>query len=332
MKFMERASRLQRGKQGVGRRAAVLCCAVLCGGSFFHGQQTINKPSVSEQASPPQEIQAEARDGNKAVAVVRKPPGEGRFPAVIFLHGGLSPFPVATLKEYAASPTPSRFLAAGYVTVIPTFRSRREDPQTEAALWDTVAITEYVKRLPDVDPNSVVVYGCSGGGSLALELAGQTRLPAIASEEPATVLFTGMFTKDLPRKGPELAGSDSLVLTDNHQRYFTPELRKFTRDKIRRITCPILILHGDDTGSVNRFASLNRFNNDVFVPELRAARKKVEVIAYPEESHCFGIWGDRRPAAGKLFADVASFFKRYLRTQPVPIDQSLVSETPIPSR
>lgn len=60
--------------------------------------------------------------------------------------------------------------------------------------------------------------------------------------------------------------------------------------------------------------------------------KVVEVIAYPEESHCFGIWGDPRPAAGKLFADVASFFKRHLRTQPIPIDRSLVSEPLIPAR
>lgn len=313
-------------RNAANRGASVwLLCLAATAAPFLAGQDRIRKPSVSERACPTQEIHVKARDGNEAVAVVRKPPGEGPFPAVIFLHGGLSPFPVPTLKEYATSPTPARFLAAGYVIVIPTFRSRREDPQTEAALWDVVAVTEYMKKHPQIDANSVVVYGCSGGGSLALELAGQIRIRAIAAEEPATVLFTGMFTKGSPKKGAELAGSDSLFLTDNHQRFFTPELRKFTRSKIRRITCPILILHGDATGTVNRFFSVNRFNSEVFVPELKSAGKKVEVIGYQNEPHCFGLWGDRRPAAEKLFVDVFSFFRRYLRAQPVPIEPSLIS-------
>jgi len=42
-------------------------------------------PSVSEKACPAEVIEAPTRDGHKATAVIRKPPGEGPFPAVVLL-------------------------------------------------------------------------------------------------------------------------------------------------------------------------------------------------------------------------------------------------------
>ena len=61
---------------------------------------------------------------------------------------------------------------------------------------DCLAVIDRVRHLPRMDSESVFVFGGSGGGSLALELAGQTKLAAIAAGEPANVLFTGIWTKD----------------------------------------------------------------------------------------------------------------------------------------
>jgi len=311
----------------------MICYLATCSAPFTAGQNSIYNLSVSEQACPPREIWVQARDGHKAVAVLRKPPGKGRFPAIVILHGTMSSFTVSDLEGFSRRPTPSRFLAAGYVIVLPTFRSRRQDPQAQPALWDALAVTDYLKRLPEVDRNSVVLYGCSAGGSLALEVAGRTRVSAVGAEDPATFLFTGMLTKHTPRKGPEFGGRDAVPLLENPELYFSPGLRALTREKIQRITAPVLILEGDTTPPADRLGFLDKFNKAYFLPALRAARKEAEVISYPGEPHCFGIWGDQRPsAAAKLFADVNAFFQRHLRTQPVPVEESLVSQVPASSQ
>src|SRR5213078_3830989 len=101
-------------------------------------------------------------------------------------------YAIEKLKDESLTrPNYTRFLAAGFVIVVPTFRSREENPQSRDALEDCLAMVDYVKKMPAVDPQSVAVLGGSGGGSLALELAGERDLCAIIAGEPASVLFTG---------------------------------------------------------------------------------------------------------------------------------------------
>jgi len=50
--------------------------------------------------------------------------------------------------------------------------------------------------MPEVDSESVVVYGHSGGGALALAVATRTELAAIGLGEPATHLFAGYYTEE----------------------------------------------------------------------------------------------------------------------------------------
>lgn len=175
-------------------RSAVLALLILCwGASLVTAQAPLTRPLISEQVSTVAEISIQAQDGYDVIGVVRTPPGSGPFPAVVVVHGGLDTVSLIVLRDQVLNnPTTTRFLAAGYVTMIPTFRSLAADPQTVNALWDNLAIVAYVKQMAQVDPNSVVVYGCSAGGALALELAAEADLAAITAEEPATPLFTGM--------------------------------------------------------------------------------------------------------------------------------------------
>ena len=123
-----------------------------------NGQVTV--PLVSEEVSPVEEL----RISRTAYAAVRKPPGKGPFPAVIFLHGGLGNSRMERLRESSLMHvTPARFLAWGYVTVNATRRDIRHDPQDRGVVEDTAAIIEAVKQRRDVDPRSVVLYGGSGG-------------------------------------------------------------------------------------------------------------------------------------------------------------------------
>lgn len=288
----------------------------------------ITRPMVSEETSRLEPISPVAQDGHWGQGFLRKPPGPGPFPALVWIHGGLTTRPIEELKEYALStPNPSRFLAAGYVVVVITYRSRDEDPQSTVSLKDCLAAITYLRRLPYVDPKSIVISGCSGGGDLALEIAAATDVAAIATEEPATVLFTGIFNRELPRAGERYVPGDAAVISADPERYYTAKYQKMTREKIARIRSPILIQQGDQQ-------AINRFNAAVLTPELRAAHKTFEVITYPGEPHCFAFYGSGsrtpRPATAlKAFYDADTFFRRHLHTKPKPLAPKLVKQIPI---
>jgi len=294
-------------------------------------QEKITRPAVSQDACPLEPIAPLARDGHRGQGFLRQPPGAGPFPAILSIHGGLVTRPAQELQDYALNgPNPSRFLAAGYVLVVITYRSRDHDPQSTVSLEDCLAAVDHLRRLPFVDSKSIVVYGCSGGGDLALEIAAATEVCAIAPEEPASVLLTGIFNTKFPKQGERYTPADAGPISQDPKRYYLPEYQKLTRAKIARIRCPILIVQGDRH-------PINRFNADVLIPELRAAKKMLEVITYAGEPHCFGFYGSGprtpRPAAAlKVFSDTDAFYRRYLPTKPKPIDPRLVKHVPLPDQ
>jgi len=284
-------------------------------------------PHVSEEACPVEVAHIPTEAGRTTTVVTRRPPGTGPFPAMIHLHGGLNHQPDARLVEEATWwPTHNRFLAAGYLIAEPTFADRNVDPLSDDALRDCVHIVEYVRRLPGVDPHSVVIWGDSGGGSLALELAGGVELCAIVPQEPATVLFAGIYSaENLTKLGaqPPFLPQHGRFIQEHPWDYYTPELQQRTRDKLARVRCPVLIAHGD-------VHPLKLLNLEAIVPELRRLGKDVEVLVYPGQRHGFSRAIDS-PAAPQFFADAHTFFKRHLPVQPTPIDAALISELPTSS-
>jgi dipeptidyl aminopeptidase/acylaminoacyl peptidase len=287
--------------------------------------EAVTRPEISEAACPLEAIAPVARDGYRGVGFLRKPPGAGVFPAILFIHGGMVTRSAETLKDHLLNgANPSRFLAAGYVVVSITYRSRDDDPQSGVSREDSLAAFEYLRRLPFVDPRSIVVYGCSGGGDLALEIAAATtEVCAIVPEEPASFIFAGIFNAKFPKSGERFVPDDSRPIGDNPRGFYTPEYQKLTRAKIARIRRPILIIQGDQDPRVFPF------NNQIFIPELRAMRKKVDVITYTGEPHCFNFFGSGprtpRPAAAlKAFHDVDTFCRRHIKTLPRAVEPALV--------
>jgi dienelactone hydrolase len=207
-------------------------------------------------------------------------------------------------------------LAAGYVIAVITYRSRDDDPQSRVSFEDTLAAVDYVRHLGYVDPKSIFVYGASGGGDLAFEVAAAADLSAIATEEPATVLLTGVFNKTFAKNGERYTPGDADPIGTNPKLYYTSEFQKITQEKIARIRCPILIVQGDQHW-------INRFNREVFIPELQLANKVVEIKTYPGEQHGFAFRGSGDTAL-KAFLDIEAFFRRYAKTQPQPLNANLV--------
>jgi dipeptidyl aminopeptidase/acylaminoacyl peptidase len=299
------------------RRACAGLALMFALTAYAEDPAALTYPQVSEVACPPQVISVPGKAGNEVPVVIRQPPGERRFPAVIALHGGLRPYRVEQLKdETLTRPNYTRFLAAGFVLVVPTFRSREENPQTRDALDDCIAVVDYVKKMPHVDPNSVAIFGGSGGGSLALELAGETDLCAVIAGEPATVLFTGLMVQGMADRGQAFQQR-----MKEPKKHLTPELLQFTRAKIAKIHCPVLILHGD-------IHPLKIINQEVIVPELKTADKSVEYIEYAGQPHAFW-WGAMDAAVGqKVFDDSMRFLTPNLKTQPIALDESLITRVP----
>jgi dienelactone hydrolase len=244
---------------------------------------------------------------------------------VVVIHGGLVTVPRAQLETIVSAPMPSRLLAAGYVIAVMTYRSRDADPQSETPVTDVLAAVEYVQKLPYVDPRSTVIYGCSGGGDLALQAAAATNLAAIASEEPASVLFTGVLNTEVPKQGERYTPADAAPLMIDPARYYTAAFQKRTRETLGRIRSPILILQGDERNLENRF------NRQVLIPELKTLGKPFEVVTYPGEPHCFafGPQAPRPEVALKAFNDVDAFFRRHVNAKATPIEPRFVTAAPV---
>ena len=176
---------------------------------------------------------------------------------------------------------------------------------------------------------NIVIYGCSGGGDLALEVAAANTQPcAIVLEEPASFIFAGIFNAKSPKSGERFVPDDSRPIGDNPKAFYTAVYQKLTRAKIERIRCPILIIQGDQDPRVYPF------NNQVFIPELRAMRRQVEVRTYRGEPHCFTFNGAGRELRipywrSKHFTMLTRFVGVYITTPPRPLEQALVKQVAI---
>jgi dienelactone hydrolase len=255
-----------------------------------------------------------AEDGHATLGYLRKPPGDGPFPAVVLVHGGLIEYPPDTLRDTALGAYPSRFLEAGYVTAVVTYRSRVEPYfEGQPSLTDVRAAVDSVRDLPFVDRRSVVVNGCSSGGDLALRLASGADLPAVVAEEPAP-LMTHLVTQDLLDR---FMGGETVDLVALHRAAGGSEV---LRESIDRIDTPILLVQGDGQ-SVE-----NSFNAEFLIPDLEAAGKDLRVASFAGP-HCFAF-GGTSPAAAEAFATVDAYIKERVAVQPMPLDPALVSRVP----
>lgn len=266
-------------------------------------QSTVAPITISEDDSPVEMLSVTASDGNQLEIVYRVPKADHPLPAIVFFHGGLGQRRPRELVENATNgATPTRFLGAGYVAVCGTFRTYGEDPQSRGPILDAVAVVEAVKKLPEVDPESVIVFGTSGGGSIALELAGNPDADplAVIAGEPASVLFSGVMTS--------VANRESSM--KDYPTLYTDELREIMERKIAAISCPILIHHGDRH-------PLRKINFDLIFPAIEAAGKTIIIESYPGEDHGF-YWGNRTSTetVEKVVRSSLDFVTPLLKTAP----------------
>lgn len=240
---------------------------------------------VSEKDSPVTQTWIKAKDGLYIAAAIRKPKGEGPFPAIIFLHGAPGGRGMEQLVGWSrgdhGGPVWERFLQEGFVTVVADYRggdwnlmNQPSDTGLVTAIDDGVSVVEHVRGLPYVRPDRVSVYGVSLGGNLAMFLASRVpTLHRVVLGAPAPIWFLGY---QIPAGAPR---------PDFSQTPPDPEVSKRNIDPVKM---PILIL----VGTEDRLLALDTVLHD----ELVKHGKNVRMEVYEHGYHDFvlGNQGQKR--------------------------------------
>jgi dipeptidyl-peptidase-4 len=184
---------------------------------------------VSEADSPVQQTYVKTKDGLYVAAAIRKPKGDGPFPAIILFHGapggrGMEQL-VGWSRGATGGPVWERFLQEGFVVAVADYRggdwSTANVPSSGAnatAIDDGLAVIEFVKGLPYVDGSRVSLYGVSLGGNLVAYLI--SKVPTIHAAilgAPAPIWFlgvqmpTGGGRPDLSRATPDPAVAEANI-------------------------------------------------------------------------------------------------------------------------
>ncbi len=243
---------------------------------------------VSEQDSPVMQTWIKAKDGLYIAAAVRKPKGQGPFPAIIMLHGAPGGRGMEQLVGWSrgdhGGPVWERFLQEGFVVVVADYRggdwNQMNKPSSTGlvtAIDDGISVVEYVQALPYVRRAEVSVYGVSLGGNLAMFLASRVpTLHKVVLGAPAPIWFLGY---DVPRNGPR---PDFAAVAPDPV---------YSKENIVPVSMPILIL----VGTEDRLLALDTRLHD----ELVKHGKNVRMEVYEHGYHDF-VLGNQGQKRGDL--------------------------------
>lgn len=187
-----------------------------------------------------------ASDGLKIVGFILKPraPASGRYPVVIYNHGGNSQ--IGTLDDTSLLRL-SWLIRAGYVVIASQYRgcggSEGEDEIGGADIADVLNLIPLAESLPYADPARIGMLGWSRGGMMTfLAVSKSCRISAAVIGAAPTDLYAEIknrpFMESLLRRSvPGYAGNKDAVLKARSARYWPEKLCK---------TTPILLLQGSD--------------------------------------------------------------------------------------
>jgi dipeptidyl-peptidase-4 len=244
---------------------------------------------VSERDSPILDTYIKAKDGVYIAAAIRKPRGDGPFPAIVMFHGAPGGRGMEQITGWSrgdhGGPVWERFLQEGYAVIVADYRggdfNLMNTPSTNGlttAIDDGIAVIAYARALPYVDGSRVSVYGVSLGGNLALFLASKIPdLHAVVVGAPAPMWFLGV---RMPAGGPGAPRPDMSTLKPD------PEI---AAANIATIETPILML----VGTADPLLAIDRTLHE----ELASRGKSIRMEIYEHGYHDFvlGPQGHMRP-------------------------------------
>jgi dienelactone hydrolase len=223
-----------------------------------HGYVIASKP-IKGSAIPGDYTFVLTRDEIYVPVIVRKPKGDGPFPAITMGSGeGREGMHKVEDLAQRLSQMQDRMLARGYVVATVNYRNeipyayeQSKPPQNlpdsisgERRMLksgptldheDLIAILRYLQSLPYVDKNGVGAMGVSHSGEMIMKASSEFFFGAGVCIEPADHEFLTVNTgPTAPRKGTEIQYNDIEVARKNANKAEAIE-------RIRRINTPILI-------------------------------------------------------------------------------------------
>ena len=144
--------------------------------------QTATCLFAADDDRPAEQVFVRSYDGAYIPAAWNKPPGDGPFPAILYIHGGVGGSGPEAATRMLQGRVPRHFAEKGYVGFATDYRRFHFG---EDEIRDVLAAYRKLASLPFVDSQRIAVIGGSHGGYLAQMLASRIR-PA------ATVSFAGL--------------------------------------------------------------------------------------------------------------------------------------------
>jgi hypothetical protein len=276
----------------------------------------------------------EVWDGLYAPIGMRRPDGDGPFPVVLLASGnGGEGMPWIRDAMANRGYIMDRLVAAGYACAWLRYRTEVElgyhnggplirDMRQGRELFnrspleyeDEIAIIEYVKTLPYVDPDRVGLIGMSHGGEMVMKLASEYHGAAVAvASEPASHEYLALTPDDTAfvNEDTQLRNIESMMMTE------VEKVRRridypLAMERISGIQTPILVM-GRETDELQ---GIFRLNYDLLVE----AGKEVEWVSYDHDLH--GYVYPKRGADGDYevndvqrvaIAHVLGYLDRYLK-------------------
>jgi dipeptidyl aminopeptidase/acylaminoacyl peptidase len=269
-------------------------------------QLTYSMPAgnFEERLVVPEKVRYKSTDGYEINAYLYKPREIGageKFPGMVWIHGG----PTGQYEEMfqhqnqSSEPSLHFFVQNGYVILQPNIRGSsgygKAFEKANNKCWgkcdleDVLAGAEYLKSLPYVNGDKMVVCGRSYGGMLTM--AAVTNAPGVFQ---AAIAESGHedWTHEAKDFDYELG-----PLPENYQLRW--ELSPVNH--VKNVTTPIFVIHGEGRGPSST-------DSKSFVEELRKYNKTFLYKSYLDEGYYVHGVKNRR----QMLLDKLEFLDQYL--------------------
>jgi dipeptidyl aminopeptidase/acylaminoacyl peptidase len=199
-----------------------------------------------------------------------------------------------------------RFLKEGFTVIVADYRNPKDlwapvDSTQATYVDDGLAVVNYARRLPYVDPNRITLYGVSLGGSVVAHVIARTKVQYAILGAPAVRAVLGSSVpKDVPDTSPD------------YTRGITIDMALASKN-VEAIECPVLILQGG--------ADSLKYEARIFHDLMVKAGKTVRMDIYENGYHdfCAGPQGqNRREPLMDITLDALELSVKFVRGQATP--------------
>ncbi len=279
---------------------------------------TVVPASSDGRLHMPEKVSYPSTDGLNIDAYLHRPPGAApgdRFPGVMWIHGG----PTSQFDDQFRRHQQVHFFAQrGYLLLMPNIRGSSgyglefEDLNNNCwghcDLEDVLAGVDYLKTLPDVDPDRIAVTGTSYGGIMTMD---------------AVAFAPGVFQAAIALSGyGDMTDFHTKVHELQHIKLLEYELGPYpeNRDvylnssailKAHQVTTPTFVIQGEGVAADWRLREGQPQAALDFARKLDQHYKIVRYKAYPGEGYY--VYG-RDNTIAKL-NDMLDFFEEFLVTE-----------------